>query len=80
MFTDTHLLFTGELVTSATGSHPASDVKVRLNESIAECFIIFIHALKSGLYRIHLRGKNCATPLIDGIVVSRRVLVKLILI
>ena len=65
----------------------------------SDCFVIFIHAQQSGLYRIHLQGPpsrywvnvyfyfsyyfianltflriNFATPLVDGIVVSRRAL------
>ncbi|XP_013391687.1 ral GTPase-activating protein subunit beta isoform X2 [Lingula anatina] len=36
--------------------------------------VIFIHALKSGLFRIHVKGllKHRAGPLVDGMVVSRR--------
>lgn len=41
-----------------------------------ECYIIFLHALNSGLLRIKLQGPlgrmNFATPLIDGMVVSKR--------
>jgi len=47
-------------------------------DRLNECFVIFIHALKSGLYRIHLKGPpsriNVATPLVEGMVVSRRIL------
>lgn len=42
----------------------------------ADCFIIFLHKLNSDLLRVHLQGPsgrmNIATPLIDGMVVSRR--------
>lgn len=41
-----------------------------------ECYIIFLHSLNSGLLRIKLQGPpgrmNFATPLIDGMVVSKR--------
>ncbi|XP_052058883.1 ral GTPase-activating protein subunit beta-like isoform X1 [Mytilus californianus] len=43
-----------------------------------DTFIIFIHALQNGLFRIHMQGItgriNMAIPLIDGMVVSRRTL------
>ncbi|XP_046461247.1 ral GTPase-activating protein subunit beta-like isoform X2 [Daphnia pulex] len=49
---------------------------------VSDCFVIFIHAQQSGLYRIHLQGPNSkvnlATPLVDGIVVSRRALGSLV--
>lgn len=42
----------------------------------SECYIIFLHSLNSGLLRIKLQGPlgrmNFATPLIDGMVVSKR--------
>lgn len=44
-----------------------------------DVFIIFVHALQSGLFRIHMKGGtsssskiSLAIPLVDGIVVSRR--------
>ncbi|XP_069158153.1 ral GTPase-activating protein subunit beta isoform X4 [Procambarus clarkii] len=44
----------------------------------ANIYIIFIHALANGLFRIKLQGQNAklnmAGPLVDGQVVSRRVL------
>ncbi|KAK3862467.1 hypothetical protein Pcinc_031674 [Petrolisthes cinctipes] len=47
-------------------------------EKEAVVFIIFIHALANGLFRIKLQGQNAklsmAGPLVDGQVVSRRVL------
>jgi len=65
------LLASTQSETEPTGSTTNID---RVNE----CFVIFIHALKSGLYRIHLKGPpsriNMATPLVDGMVVSRRIL------
>merc|ERR1719483_418847 len=40
------------------------------------CLVIFLHPLSSGLIRVKLTGHsgkmNCATPLVDGMVVSRR--------
>lgn len=29
---------------------------IRIEDRVNDCFVIFIHALKSGLYRIHLKG------------------------
>jgi len=44
--------------------------------SANECLVIFIHPLTSGLLRVKLTGQagkmNLATPLVDGMVVSRR--------
>ncbi|XP_034250605.1 ral GTPase-activating protein subunit beta isoform X1 [Thrips palmi] len=43
-----------------------------------DCFVIFLHALPSGLLRVKLQGPqgrmSLATPLVDGMVVSRRAL------
>ncbi|XP_071439557.1 ral GTPase-activating protein subunit beta isoform X3 [Hetaerina americana] len=43
-----------------------------------ESFVIFLHALQTGLLRVKLQGPSgrmtIATPLVDGMVVSRRVL------
>lgn len=48
----------------------------------ADTYIIFLHALNSGLLRIKLHGcsgrMNFATPLVDGMVVSKRVVGSLI--
>ncbi|XP_053697912.1 ral GTPase-activating protein subunit beta isoform X2 [Sabethes cyaneus] len=48
----------------------------------SECHVIFLHALNSGLLRVKLHGPvgrmNFAIPLIDGMVVSRRVIGSLI--
>lgn len=42
----------------------------------SEVRVIFLHMVSSGMLRIHLKGPssriNLATPLVDGIVVSRR--------
>ncbi|XP_055638220.1 ral GTPase-activating protein subunit beta isoform X2 [Toxorhynchites rutilus septentrionalis] len=47
-----------------------------------ECHIIFLHALNSGLLRVKLQGPtgrmNFAIPLVDGMVVSKRVIGSLI--
>ncbi|XP_049281272.1 ral GTPase-activating protein subunit beta isoform X3 [Anopheles funestus] len=47
-----------------------------------ECFIIYLHALSSSLLRVKLQGPvgrmNFAIPLIDGMVVSKRVIGSLI--
>nr|CAH0103904.1 unnamed protein product [Daphnia galeata] len=54
----------------------------KIEEVVSDCFVIFIHAQQSGLYRIHLQGPNSkvnlATPLVEGIVVSRRALGSLV--
>lgn len=43
----------------------------------SDCHVIFVHALASGLLRVKLQGPtgrmSFATPLIDGMVVSRRI-------
>lgn len=48
----------------------------------SDCFIVFLHALNSGLLRIKLQGPqgrmNFATPLVDGMVVSKRVVGSLV--
>jgi len=73
-----HLNFpTGDLLAATqSGAEPVSSTASV--DRVNECFVIFIHALKSGLYRIHLKGPpsriNIATPLVDGMVVSRRIL------
>lgn len=47
-----------------------------------ECHIIFLHALSSGLLRVKLQAPqgrmNFATPLVDGMVVSKRVIGSLV--
>ncbi|XP_053405362.1 ral GTPase-activating protein subunit beta-like isoform X3 [Mercenaria mercenaria] len=47
-----------------------------------DVFIIFIHALQNGLFRIHMQGQTgkltMAIPLVDGMVVSRRCLGNLV--
>lgn len=48
----------------------------------ADCHIIFLHALNSGLLRVKLQAPqgrmNFATPLVDGMVVSKRVIGSLV--
>lgn len=43
-----------------------------------EVLVIYLHSLASGLLRVHLQGHSgrvgLATPLVDGMVVSRRAL------
>ena len=44
-----------------------------------DCFVICLHSLSSGLLRVKLQGPaggrtSLATPLVDGMVVSRRAL------
>lgn len=47
-----------------------------------DCHIIFLHALNSGLLRVKLQGPsgrmNFATPLVDGMVISKRVVGSLV--
>lgn len=47
-----------------------------------DCHLIFLHALNNGLLRIKLQGPagrvNFATPLIDGMILSRRVVGNLV--
>ncbi|KAL3873490.1 hypothetical protein ACJMK2_036600, partial [Sinanodonta woodiana] len=55
-----------------TGTMPAYKVQEK------DVSLIFIHALKNGLFRIHMQGQTgritMAIPLVDGMVVSRRCL------
>lgn len=48
----------------------------------ADVHVIFIHALQSGLLRVKLQGPpgrmSFATPLVDGMVLSRRVVGNLV--
>ncbi|XP_055376410.1 ral GTPase-activating protein subunit beta isoform X10 [Condylostylus longicornis] len=48
----------------------------------SDCHIIFLHALQSGLLRVKLQGPvgrmSFATPLVDGMVLSRRVVGNLV--
>ncbi|XP_032791568.2 ral GTPase-activating protein subunit beta isoform X2 [Daphnia magna] len=80
-FEDHHHFPIGDLLeTILNGRENVGHVKTE--ELVSDCFVIFIHAQQSGLYRIHLRGPhsklNFATPLVDGMVVSRRALGSLV--
>lgn len=48
----------------------------------SDCHVIYLHSLNSGLLRVKLHGPagrmSFATPLVDGMVVSRRVVGSLI--
>jgi hypothetical protein len=66
-------LFIGDLLPSTyTGLEQARMLQA------TDVHVIFLQALANGLMRIRLQGPvsriNLATPLIDGMVVSRRVL------
>jgi len=65
------------LLEATTGCEPSAS---RFNDK--DIFVIFVHALQSGLYRIHIKGQtnrlSTAIPLMDGMIVSRRVLGTLI--
>ncbi|XP_065199453.1 ral GTPase-activating protein subunit beta isoform X2 [Planococcus citri] len=43
---------------------------------LRDCYIIFLHALQNGLLKVKLQGPesriNIATPLVDGMIISRR--------
>ncbi|KAE8751950.1 hypothetical protein FOCC_FOCC001427 [Frankliniella occidentalis] len=66
------LLYTS---TGLEGPCPPSDAS---HPSERDSFVIFLHALPSGLLRVKLQGPqgrmSLATPLVDGMVVSRRAL------
>uniref|UniRef100_A0A1B6CX62 Rap-GAP domain-containing protein n=1 Tax=Clastoptera arizonana TaxID=38151 RepID=A0A1B6CX62_9HEMI len=68
-----HLVFpTADLLAyTTTGLESQNGLKVQ------DCFIIFLHALNSGLLRVKLQGPtgrmSIATPLVDGMIISRRV-------
>lgn len=61
-----------------TGEESQHGILPRAND----CHIIFLHALNSSLLRVKLQGPtgrmNLATPLVDGMVISKRVLGTLI--
>ncbi|CAG2064241.1 unnamed protein product, partial [Timema podura] len=73
------LLILGELLPSTStgleGQRPAGD---------RDCSVVFLHLMHSGLLRVKLQhipttGRaGLATPLVDGMVVSRRVLGSLV--
>lgn len=48
----------------------------------SDCYVIFLHSLNSGLLRVKLQGPvgrmSFATPLVDGMVLSRRVVGSLV--
>lgn len=48
----------------------------------SDCHVIFLHALASGLLRVKLQGPvgrmSFATPLVDGMVLSKRVVGSLV--
>ncbi|XP_050435690.1 ral GTPase-activating protein subunit beta isoform X3 [Adelges cooleyi] len=57
---------------TSTGMEPATHVK-----DICDVHIIFLHALQSGLLRVKMQSPasrtNIATPLVDGMVISKNV-------
>lgn len=59
-------------------NYSSSQQQTRSNE----CHIIFLHALNSGLLRVKLQAPpgrmNFATPLVDGMIVNRRVIGSLV--
>ncbi|RZF35527.1 hypothetical protein LSTR_LSTR010218 [Laodelphax striatellus] len=63
----------------STGLEPESQGHLPKSQ---DCFIIFLHALHSGLLRVRLQGPSgrmsLATPLVDGMVISRRVVGSLV--
>ncbi|KAL4239114.1 hypothetical protein ACF0H5_003817 [Mactra antiquata] len=76
---------TGDLigVTSTGLEHYTTSSSVILPRAPEkDVFIIFIHALQNGLFRIHMQGQTgkltMAIPLVDGMVVSRRCLGNLV--
>ncbi|XP_064490063.1 ral GTPase-activating protein subunit beta-like isoform X2 [Ornithodoros turicata] len=71
-----HITFPlGDLLPATNVGHDSSTSS---SHSTRDLFIIFVHALQSGLFRIKIQGRGSKTsqalPLIDGMVVSRRVL------
>ena len=63
---------------TSTGMEQLTSLTTSTKTQEKDTFIIFIHALQNGLFRIHMQGTtgriNKAIPLIDGMVVSRRTL------
>lgn len=75
-----HLTFPLSALLQETATGLETTLFPRANEK--DCFVIFIHSLKSGLFRIKMQGpvgRMClALPLVDGMVTSRRILSLLI--
>jgi len=78
-FEDSENFPSGDLLQSTnTGMEPQNTSTSNLGRHTeAPVYLIFIHALENGLFRIHLRGQSAsrvsmAIPLVDGMVVSRR--------
>jgi hypothetical protein len=44
----------------------------RVEERIQECFVIFIHSLDSGLFRVHLKGPQTRYLIIEFLM-SRKI-------
>ncbi|XP_062588576.1 ral GTPase-activating protein subunit beta-like [Saccostrea cucullata] len=70
---------TGDLLPmTSTGLEQYSATSSSSMRQDKDIFIIFIHALQNGLFRIHMEGNtgriSMAIPLVDGMVVSRRTL------
>jgi hypothetical protein len=75
---DIHFLSEDLLTYTRTGEESQSGVIARASD----CHVIYLHALNSGLLRVRLHGPasrmSFATPLVDGMVVSKRVVGNLV--
>jgi len=74
-FEDVYGLPLGDLLTE-TNIAGDQQPSIYIQDVIKDTFFIFIHPLQNGLFRIGLKGHSgrmsLATPLIDGMIVSRR--------
>jgi hypothetical protein len=75
-----HLTFPTEDLLNYTRIGEEGNVSSQLRTN--ECYVIFLHALNSGLLRVKLQAPvgrmNFAIPLVDGMVVNRRVIGSLV--
>ncbi|XP_046680687.1 ral GTPase-activating protein subunit beta isoform X3 [Homalodisca vitripennis] len=63
-------------------AYTTTGLETQTGPKAQDCFVIFLHALNSGLLRVKLQGPtgrmSIATPLVDGMVISRRVVGSLV--
>lgn len=69
------LFYEGDLLPATNTGHELPSGR---GGSDRDMFVIFVHALQSGLFQVKVQGRGTkvtqALPLVDGMVVSRRVL------
>ena len=77
-----HLTFPTEELPNYTRIGDEGSLSSSSQSQSRECYVIFLHALNSGLLRVKLQAPpnrmNFAIPLVDGMVVSRRIIGSLV--